>query len=69
MADLLSLSTRTADTYRSRLMQKVRIKNLPDPVRFAIRHGIGSPEKMSYFPQSFCQDSLTDNIHKPPDNG
>ncbi len=36
----LSLSTKTVDTYRSRMMKKLRIHDLPGLVKFAIQHGI-----------------------------
>jgi DNA-binding NarL/FixJ family response regulator len=39
---LLSLSTKTVDTYRSRLMRKLEIDDLPALVKFAIQHGITS---------------------------
>lgn len=40
IADLLSLSPKTVETYRSRLMQKLNITNLPALVKFAIQHGL-----------------------------
>ncbi len=40
----LSLSPRTVDTYRSRIMQKLDIRNLPGLVKFAIQHGLTSLE-------------------------
>jgi DNA-binding NarL/FixJ family response regulator len=39
-ARLLSLSVKTVETYRSRLMQKLGIDNLPALVKFAIEHGL-----------------------------
>jgi DNA-binding NarL/FixJ family response regulator len=36
----LSLSIKTVETYRSRLMMKLDIHDLPDLVKFAIRHGV-----------------------------
>jgi DNA-binding NarL/FixJ family response regulator len=39
-AETLALSPRTVETYRSRLMQKLGIDNLPALVKFAIKHGI-----------------------------
>lgn len=36
----LSLSPKTIETYRSRLMQKIGINDLPGLVRFAIQHGL-----------------------------
>ena len=44
IAGLLSLSSSTVDTYRSRLMQKLDINDIPSLVKFAIRHGITSLE-------------------------
>lgn len=44
IAASLSLSPNTVDTYRSRLMQKLGINDLPSLVKFAIRHGITSLE-------------------------
>jgi len=40
MAERLSLSTTTINTYRSRLMRKLDIDDLPSLVKFAIRHGL-----------------------------
>jgi RNA polymerase sigma factor (sigma-70 family) len=40
IADLLSLSPKTVETYRSRLMQKLGISDLPSLVKFAIQHGL-----------------------------
>jgi DNA-binding NarL/FixJ family response regulator len=39
-AQVLDLSPRTVETYRSRLMEKLQLDNLPALVKFAIRHGI-----------------------------
>ncbi len=36
----LALSTKTVETYRSRLMQKLDIDDLPGLTRFAIQHGL-----------------------------
>ena len=36
----ISLSPRTVETYRLRLMEKLGIKDLPSLVKYAIRHGI-----------------------------
>lgn len=38
----LSIAATSVDTYRSRLMLKLGVKDLPGLVRFAIRHGIAS---------------------------
>lgn len=40
IAEVLGLSSSTVDTYRSRLMQKLQVANLPDLVRLAIREGL-----------------------------
>jgi DNA-binding NarL/FixJ family response regulator len=40
IADILSLSLKTVETYRSRLMHKLGINDLPSLVRFAIQHGL-----------------------------
>ena len=44
IADTLGISLKTVETYRARLMNKLRIDNLSGLVRFAIRAGIISPE-------------------------
>jgi len=43
IAATLGISTKTVETYRSRLMLKLGIDNLPGLVKFAIRAGITSP--------------------------
>lgn len=40
IATLLSLSQKTVETYRSRLMRKLDLKDLPSLVKFAIQHGL-----------------------------
>lgn len=40
----LSISSKTVDTYRSRLMKKLGVKDLPELVKFAIQHGLTSLE-------------------------
>jgi len=40
IAQRMSLSPKSVETYRSRLMQKLHVSNLPELVKFAIRHGI-----------------------------
>ncbi|MBI5444001.1 MAG: response regulator transcription factor [Deltaproteobacteria bacterium] len=40
VAEILFLSMKTVETYRSHLMQKLGITDLPALVRFAIRHGL-----------------------------
>ena len=44
IAERLSISPKTVDTYRSRLMRKIGVENLVDLVKFAIRHGVISLE-------------------------
>ncbi|NIM93412.1 MAG: response regulator [Anaerolineales bacterium] len=44
IAELLFLSPKTVETYRSRLMQKLDIHDLPSLVKFAIQHGLISLE-------------------------
>jgi DNA-binding NarL/FixJ family response regulator len=39
-AVILGLSPRSVETYRARLMDKLKIEDLPSLVKFAIRHGI-----------------------------
>jgi DNA-binding NarL/FixJ family response regulator len=39
-ADILGLSPKTVETYRSHLMQKLGISDLPSLVKFAIRYGL-----------------------------
>ncbi|MBM4084920.1 MAG: response regulator transcription factor, partial [Planctomycetes bacterium] len=40
IAQLVFLSVKTVETYRSRLMQKLGLGDIPSLVRFAIQHGI-----------------------------
>ncbi|MFQ5400926.1 MAG: response regulator [Anaerolineae bacterium] len=40
IADILFLSPKTIETYRSRLMQKLNITDIPTLVKFAIQHGL-----------------------------
>lgn len=44
IADILGLSPKTVETYRSRLMQKLGINDLPGLVKFAIQQGLISLE-------------------------
>jgi DNA-binding NarL/FixJ family response regulator len=43
IARTLSLSPKSVETYRSRLMLKLGVDNLPSLVKFALLHGITSP--------------------------
>lgn len=40
IAEKLELSPKTIETYRSRLMEKLNVHDLPELVRFAIKHGL-----------------------------
>jgi len=40
IADILSLSPKSVETYRSRLMPKLAVNNIPSLVKFALLHGI-----------------------------
>ncbi len=42
ISKLLFLSTKTIETYRSRLMTKLGIKDIPSLVKFAVQHGLTS---------------------------
>ena len=44
IAEILYISPKTVETYRSRLMQKLDIHDLPSLVKFAIQHGLTSLE-------------------------
>ena len=44
IAELLNVSPKTVETYRSRLMQKLGLRGTPDLVKFAIRHGLTSTQ-------------------------
>jgi DNA-binding NarL/FixJ family response regulator len=43
IAMTLDISAKTVETYRSRIMLKLDIDNLPGLVKFAIRAGISEP--------------------------
>jgi DNA-binding NarL/FixJ family response regulator len=43
IAEMLSLSPKSVETYRSRLMKKLSIDDIPTLVKFAIQHGITPP--------------------------
>lgn len=43
IAAMVRVKASTIDTYRSRLMQKLDIEDLPNLVRFAVRHGVLRP--------------------------
>jgi DNA-binding NarL/FixJ family response regulator len=44
IANLLCLSINTVKTYRSRLMQKLNLNDLPSLVKFAVQYGLTPPE-------------------------
>ena len=43
IAAMLNLSTRTVETYRARLMLKLRVHSVAEIVRYAIRTGLVKP--------------------------
>jgi DNA-binding NarL/FixJ family response regulator len=40
IAERLTISSKTVDTYRSRLMRKIKVKNAAGVIKFAIQHQI-----------------------------
>lgn len=44
IAQILALSPKTVETYRSRIMRKLGLHDLPSLVKFAIQHGLTSLE-------------------------
>ena len=44
IAERLSISPKTVDTYRSRLMHKIMVEDMAGLVKFAIQHGVISLE-------------------------
>jgi DNA-binding CsgD family transcriptional regulator len=44
IAALVNLSPKSVDTYRSRLMKKVGVSDVPALVKFAIQHGLTPAE-------------------------
>jgi DNA-binding NarL/FixJ family response regulator len=44
IAEILSLSSKSVDTYRSRIMKKLEVHDMPMLVKFAIQHGLTSLE-------------------------
>lgn len=44
IANIIHLSPKSVETYRSRLMQKLNVNDLPGLVKFAIQHGITTLE-------------------------
>ena len=44
IGEALTLSSKTVDTYRSRLMKKLGVTDVPSLVRFAIQHGLSPLE-------------------------
>jgi DNA-binding NarL/FixJ family response regulator len=49
IASQLALSSKSVDTYRSRLMQKLGVSNIPSLVSFALQHGI-TPTRIASSP-------------------
>lgn len=46
IGNILSLSPKTVETYRSRLMRKLGINDVPSLVKFAVEHGLTPPHSM-----------------------
>ena len=44
IAELVNLSPKSVDTYRSRLMKKLGVSDVPALVKFAIQHGLTPAE-------------------------
>jgi DNA-binding NarL/FixJ family response regulator len=44
IAGILHLSPKSIETYRSRLMQKLNVHDIPSLVKFAIQHGLTTLE-------------------------
>jgi DNA-binding CsgD family transcriptional regulator len=44
IGERLSISSKSVDTYRSRLMRKIGVKDVAGLVKFAIQHGVISLE-------------------------
>ncbi|HHX45048.1 MAG TPA: response regulator transcription factor [Chloroflexi bacterium] len=44
VAEILAFSVKTVETYRSRIMRKLGLSDLPSLVKFAIQHGITPPQ-------------------------
>ena len=47
IAEVLHLSSKTIDTYRSRLMKKLDVSDIPSLVKFAIQHGLTPLEPLN----------------------
>ncbi|MCM0084190.1 response regulator transcription factor [Geomonas sp. Red32] len=44
IATTLSLSAKTVETYRSRIMEKLRVPNMASLIKFALQHGVTAAE-------------------------
>jgi len=44
VAEAVGLSPRTIETYRLRLMKKLGIEHIPALVKYALRHGLTTPD-------------------------
>ena len=52
IAEVLYLSSKTVDTYRTRLMKKLDISDIPSLVKFAVQHGLTPLERQDSLPNS-----------------
>jgi len=52
IAEVLYLSSKTVETYRSRLMKKLGVSSLPGLFRFAVQHGLTPLERLDSPPNS-----------------
>jgi len=52
IAEILYLSSKTVDTYRTRLMKKLDVSDIPSLVKFAIQHGLTPLERLDSPPNS-----------------
>jgi DNA-binding NarL/FixJ family response regulator len=44
IARMIHLSPKSVETYRSRLMSKLGVRDVPSLVKFALEHGLTSPK-------------------------
>ncbi len=58
IAEILSLSPKSVETYRSRLMSKLSVNNIPSLVKFALLHGITPVDTNKFIPSNFPDRQL-----------